>query len=43
MAAKMLAELGAMAVDRIWLDMTGDVHASTASVPGMILELTGWI
>jgi hypothetical protein len=43
MATKMLADLGAMARDRIWLDMTRDVHSRTASVPGMILELTGWI
>jgi nitroreductase len=37
MAAKMLPDLGATAVDRIWLDTTRDVHTATASVLGMIL------
>ena len=37
MAAKMLPDLDATAIDRIWLDTTRDVHAPTASVLGMIL------
>ena len=37
MAAKMLPDLNATAVDRIWLDTTRDVHTPTASVLGMIL------
>jgi hypothetical protein len=37
MAAKMLPNLGATAVDRIWLDTTRDVHTATAPVLGMIL------
>jgi nitroreductase len=37
MAAKMLPNLGATAVDRIWLATTRDVHTATAPVLGMIL------
>jgi nitroreductase len=37
MGAKMLPDLGAAAVDRIWLDTTRDVHTATATVLGMIL------
>ena len=37
MAAKMLPDLDAIAVNRIWLDTTRDVHTPTASVLGMIL------
>lgn len=36
-AAKMLPDFGAKTIDRIWLDMTRDVHTATASVFGMIL------
>ncbi len=37
MAAKMLPDLDATKIDRIWLDTTRDVHTATASVFGMIL------
>jgi hypothetical protein len=37
MAAKMLPDLGATALDRIWLDTTRDVHTATAPVFGIIL------
>ena len=37
MAAKLLPDLDAMAIDRIWLNTTRDVHTQTASVLGMIL------
>jgi nitroreductase len=37
MAAKMLPDLGAPAIDRIWLNTTRDVHTATASAFGMIL------
>lgn len=36
-AAKMLPDLGAARIDRIWVDTTRDVHTATASVFGMIL------
>lgn len=35
--AKMLPDFGAKTIDRIWVDMTRDVHTATASVFGMIL------
>ena len=37
MAAKMLPDLDAKAIGRIWLDTTRDVHTETAAVFGMIL------
>jgi nitroreductase len=37
MAAKMLPDLSATRIDRIWVDTTRDVHTATASVFGMIL------
>jgi hypothetical protein len=36
-AGKMLPDLDAAATDRIWLDLTRDVHIATAPVFGMIL------
>jgi nitroreductase len=36
-AAKMLPDLSATRIDRIWVDTTRDVHTATASVFGMIL------
>jgi hypothetical protein len=36
-AAKMLPDLNATRIDRIWVDTTRDVHTATASVFGMIL------
>ncbi len=36
-AAKLLPDLGAKGIDRIWVDTTRDVHTATASVFGMIL------
>jgi nitroreductase len=36
-AAKMLPDLSAKGIDRIWLDTTRNVHTPTASVFGMIL------
>jgi nitroreductase len=36
-AGKVMPDLGAASTDRIWLDMTRDVHAATAPVFGMIL------
>jgi nitroreductase len=36
-AAKMLPDLNAAKIDRIWVDTTRDVHTATASVFGMIL------
>jgi nitroreductase len=37
MAAKMLPDSSASKIDRLWVDMTRDVHTATASVLGMIL------
>lgn len=36
-AAKVLPDLNAMRIDRIWVDTTRDVHTATASVFGMLL------
>jgi hypothetical protein len=36
-AGKMLPDLGAAITDRIWLEMTRDVHIATAPIFGMIL------
>jgi hypothetical protein len=36
-AAKLLPDLGAKRLDRIWVDTTRDVHTATAAVFGMIL------
>lgn len=37
MSAKLLPDLGAPSIDRIWLAITRDVHTATAPVFGMIL------
>ena len=36
-AGKMLPDMGAARTDRLWLDLTRDVHTATAPVFGMIL------